>query len=267
MAIYLYLRVSTQSQHFAQQMQDINNYFEAHNLRQSDVTDMVEEKESGGTSYTDRKLQQLINRCKSGDTIYAASTDRLGRNFVDMIRMMEMAKSRGIIIVACKQGLSLADDSMATKIILSVTSIIDEDERMRIRHRVKNGVNAAMEELKRKGERETKRGTMQTHWGNKKGTEQTKEIMSKAREASIIAKQEKMIRWREQSMAVKFACRQRAEGWGVIQIADALGQHYDDFAAAYPTQPNPYATPTGCKPSKGHVSKWLREANQLTLVG
>lgn len=207
MAIYLYLRVSTTHQHFAQQMQDINNYFASHNLKQSDVTDVVEEKESGGVSYTDRKLQQLINRCKSGDTIYAASTDRLGRNFVDMIRMMEMAKNRGIIIVACKQGLSLADDSMATKIILSVTSIIDEDERMRIRHRVKNGVNAAMDEMRRKGERVTKRGILQTHWGNKKGCN-----LDKAREASIIAKQDKVIRWREQSMAVKFACRQRAEG-------------------------------------------------------
>lgn len=260
MAINLYLRVSTQKQHFAQQMQDIKNYFDAHGISMDSVNETVEEKESGGKSYEDRKLQQLLNKCKPGDYIYAASTDRLGRNFVDMIRMMEAAKKRGIIIVACKQGLSLADDSVATRILLSVTSIIDEDERMRIKHRVKNGVNAATDDIKKHGKRMTKRGTIQTHWGNEKGSDETKRIMAIAREASILAKQNEMIAWKENSKAVKFALRKRAEGWGVMQIADELGKLYDDC-------PEIYATPNGCKPSKGTISKWLREANPLVLVG
>lgn len=260
MAIYLYLRVSTQSQHFAQQMQDINDYFASHNLKQSDVTNVVEEKESGGTSYTDRKLQQLINRCESGDTIYAASTDRLGRNFVDMIRMMEMAKKRGIIIVACKQGLSLADDSMATKIILSVTSIIDEDERMRIRHRVKNGVTAAMEELQEKGERTTKRGIVQTHWGNQKGTEQTKAICAIARKAAAISAQESLMKWKEESVAYQWTMEKVAEGWSRNTIIE-------EFNKLNARQPDVFCTRGGTPLSKGVLSRWIRDANPLTLVG
>lgn len=254
MAINIYLRVSTTKQHFAQQMQDIKAYFDAHGINIDDVKETVEEKESGGTSYTDRKLQQLIDKCKPGDIIYAASTDRLGRNFVDMIRLMEAAKQRGVIIVACKQGLSLADDNMATRIILSVTAIIDEDERMRIKHRVKNGVNVALNDIKENGHRVTKRGTIQTHWGNKKGCD-----LSAANQASAQVRQDRVIAWREQSKAVKFAIRKRAEGWCLSQITDELGKLFDDA-------PEVYGTPTGCKPTKGTISKWLRESNPLAAA-
>lgn len=84
--------------------------------------------------------------------------------------------------------------------------------------------------------------------------------------AAIMAKVNRMIQWREQSQAVKFALRKRAEGWTLQQIVDEIGQLYDDNMPADVTKTNPYATPTGCKPSKGTVSKWLREANPLTLA-
>lgn len=85
--------------------------------------------------------------------------------------------------------------------------------------------------------------------------------------AAVIARQDAAIAWREQSMAVKFALRKRAEGWTLQQIVDSIGQSFDDYEATHPGQPNPYATPTGCKPQCGTVSRWLREANPLTLVG
>ena len=78
MAIKLYLRVSTQDQSFNQQMQDIKAYFNANRINMEDVADIVEEHVSGGKSYEDRQFQRLFNRCKPGDYIYAASTDRLG---------------------------------------------------------------------------------------------------------------------------------------------------------------------------------------------
>ena len=138
MAINLYLRVSTEDQSFDQQMQDIKAYFAAHSLKMADVENIVDEHVSGGKSYEDRKFQQLLNKCKPGDYIYAASTDRLGRNFIDMMRLMEDAKKRGVIIVACKQNLSLDDDNSMAKIVLAVTAIMDEDERKRIKHRTAN---------------------------------------------------------------------------------------------------------------------------------
>lgn len=265
MAINLYLRVSTLDQSFDQQMQDIKAYFNANRLNIDDVANIVEEHVSGGKSYEDRKFQQLLHKCKPGDYIYAASTDRLGRNFIDMMKLMEDAKKRGVIIVACKQNLSLDDDNSMAKIVLAVTAIMDEDERKRIKHRTANKKAWQREQIAKHGyfiiENGPNKGEKCNYVGSQKGHD-----TSKAREASILAKQDMAIAWRENSMAVKFALRKRAEGWTLQRIVDEIGQLYDDNAPSDPNTPNPYATPNGCKPLRGTVSKWLREANPLTLA-
>lgn len=247
MAHYLYCRVSTSGQTFAQQMQDIKAY----GINPEAVDGIVEEHESGGTSYVDRKLQQLLNRCKPGDTIYAASTDRLGRSFVDMVRLMEDAKRRGIIITACKQNLSLADDNSIGKMILAVYAIIDEDERRRIRHRVKNGVDVAMDELRRDGERITRRGTKQTHWGAKKGCD-----MSAANTASCKAKIDAAIQWKEQSEGYGWVMEKVAEGWPRKTIIE-------EFNKLHKRGVKGFCTRTGKPLSQSRLSLWISEANML----
>lgn len=266
MAYFVYNRVSTVDQNYDQQMQDIKAYFAAHGLKMEDVEEIVSEHESGGKSYTDRKFQRLLNKCKPGDYIYAASTDRLGRSFIDMMRLMEDAKKRGVIIVACKQNLSLDDDNSMAKIVLAVTAIMDEDERKRIKHRTANKKAWQREQIEKNGyfvvENGSNAGKPCAYVGNPKWDDMSdaqRDALTAAREASRLARQEAVIKWREESKAVKFAVRKRAEGWGVTQITDELGKLYDD-------SPEIYGTPTGCKPTKGTVSKWLREANPLTLA-
>ncbi len=259
MAQYLYLRVSTASQGFDQQLQDIKAY----GINPDSIDGIIEEHESGGKSYTDRKFQQLLNRCKPGDTIYAASTDRLGRSFTDMIRLMNDAKERGIIIVACKQNIRLDSDDIGTKILLTVTAIIDEDERKRIKHRTANKKAWQREQINKYGyfiiENGPNAGERCTYIGNPKWDDMTEAQRSAtiaAREASIVAKQDAAILWRESSKAYKRAIRKRAEGWNVTQITADLAELYDE-------NPEAYGTPTGCKPTKGTVSKWLREASPM----
>lgn len=265
MARYIYLRVSTDRQNFAQQLEDIKNY----GVDPETVDGIVEEHESGGKSYTDRKFKQLLNQCNPGDTIYAGSTDRLGRNFVDMIRLMNEAKELGITVVACKQNIRLDSDDVGTKILLTVTAILDEDERNRIRHRIANKKAWQREQIAQQGYFIVERGE---NVGNKcryVGRPKVKD-MSEAQLKSWVAIQEsayrtktdKAIRWREQSRAVAFSRRKQAEGWTVTQIADELGKLYDENAAA---TVNPYATPRGFKPSVGTVSMWLRSANPIAL--
>lgn len=96
--------------------------------------------------------------------------------------------------------------------------------------------------------------------------------LSAANEASARARADRRMLWIEQSSAVKFARRKRAENWRISDIVDELGMLFDDEQAkidALPDEkkyPNPYATPTGCKPQKGTVSMWLRESNPLILA-
>lgn len=261
MARFLYLRVSTSRQSFDQQMQDIKAY----GVDPENVDDIVEEHESGGKSYTDRKFQQLLNRCKSGDTIFAASTDRLGRNFVDMIRMMNEAKERGITIVACKQNVRLDSDDVATKILLSITSIIDEDERKRIKHRIANKKAWQREQIAKHGyfviENGPNAGQRCTYVGCPKKeymSEAQQATIAKAIEASCRAKQDAAILWREQSKGYNWVRTQLAKGKSRNTIIE-------EFNEMHALDPENYSTREGKPLSKGVLSKWCREMNALAV--
>lgn len=273
MARYIYNRVSTDEQNYDQQMHEIQLYFISHGLNMDEVADVVAEHESGGKSYTDRKFQQLLNKCKPGDYIYAASTDRLGRDFFDMMRLMKDAKKRGVIIVACKDNLSLDDDNPIAKIVLSVTSIIDEDERKRTKRRTANKKASQREQIKKRGyfiiENGPNAGKPCNYVGNPKWDDMSdaqQNALTRAQEASQLARHNAVILFRANSMAYRYACREYAGGKTITVITKEVGVLFDDFAALHPDEPNPYATPKGCKPSKGTISQWLREANPLVLA-
>lgn len=244
---YIYLRVSTDKQTFEQQMQDIKAY----GVNPDEVDGIVEEHESGGKSYTDRKFQELLNKCESGDVIYAASTDRLGRSFSDMIRLMADAKTRGITIVACKQGLKLDDDSLATKMLLTIMALVDEDERMRIKHRTKNKLEWKKQQIAEKGyfvvEKGVNAGLRKTHLGQPKGYQPVA-----ASEAAAVAKQEALIRWRETSPAYAWVRQQVLKG-------KARNTIIEEFNELHTQQPDVYCTREGAKLSKGVLSKWIRQ--------
>ena len=270
MARYAYIRVSTDRQSYDQQIQDIKNY----GINLADLDGITEEKETTNKGYQDREFNALLKKCKPGDVIYAASTDRIGRDFLDMMKLMKEAAADGIEIIACKQNLSIARDDVATRIIVAITAIMDEDEKKRIQHRTANKKAWQREQIAKHGyfivENGTNAGAKCGYIGNPKWndmSEAQQNALTRAQEASQLARQNAVIEWREKSQAVKFALRKRAEGWTLQKIVDEIGQLYDDNAPADVTKANPYATPNGCKPQKGTVSKWLREANPLVLVG
>lgn len=257
MAINLYLRVSTEDQSFDQQMQDIKAYFAAHSLEMADVENVVEEHVSGGKSYEDRKFQQLLNKCKPGDYIYAASTDRLGRNFIDMMRLMEDAKKRDVIIVACKQNLSLDDDNSMAKIVLAVTAIMDEDERKRIKHRTANKKAWQREQIAKQGyfiiENGPNAGERCAYVGSPKGHD-----TSAAREAATQARMDAKIRWKENSTAYRWTMARVREGMPRKEIVRLFNEQHK-------LNPDVYCTRTGKPLTEATLSVWCREMNPLAV--
>lgn len=265
MAINLYLRVSTMDQSFDQQMQDIKAYFNANDINMEDVADIVEEHVSGGKSYEDRKFKQLLNKCKPGDYIYAASTDRIGRNFIDMMRLMDDAKKRGVIIVACKQNLSLDDDNSMAKIVLAVTAIMDEDERKRIKHRTANKKAWQREQIAKQGyfiiENGPNAGQKCTYVGTPKYdymSDAQKMTLAATQEAAALANQNAKMNWKENSSAYKWAMARVAEGMPRKEIIRLFNEQHE-------LNPDVYCTREGKPLSKGVLSKWCREMNQLAI--
>lgn len=257
MARYAYIRVSTQQQSYERQEYKLKEYF---NRERIDTTDIVyvSEKITSRTEFTERKIYPILAKGKPGDIVYVASLDRLGRTQLDILSLVRYAVDKGITLLTVDNGQRLENKTPMGKLYLSLVSAFAESERELITERVQEGVTAARDEIARNGARKTRKGTVQTHWGNAKGTDETKHIMAAANEASCIAKQEAAILWREQSKAYKRAQRKRAEGWSITQITADLSELYDE-------DPRGYCTPNGCKPTKGTVSKWCREMNPLAV--
>lgn len=78
--------------------------------------------------------------------------------------------------------------------------------------------------------------------------------MAIARESAILAKRKESVEWRSTSKAYKRALDKFSQGWTLTQIVEDLSDLYD-------IDPDNYCTPKGCKPTKGTVSRWLKETD------
>lgn len=252
---HIYVRVSTGKQTFDRQMVGIRSYFAEKGIDIEKVESIVTEHISGGKSYEDRKLKDLLNRCESGDIIYAASTDRLGRSFSDMIKLMAEAKERGIKIVACKQKLSLDDDSPVTKILLSIMTIMDEDERERASDRNIEKAAWQKEQIAKYGyfivEKGDNKGKRCTHLG-RPADENGQYDMSKANEAAAKSHKRRAEEWRRTSEAYADVKR----WWGQGQSREWI---IEEFNARHAKDPKKYATRDGKPMNAVTLSRWLKE--------
>lgn len=268
MALYAYIRVSSEKQSYARQLYQFNEYFDRCGIDKGKVQ-FIEEKITSYTSFKQRAIYPILRNAKEGDIIYACQIDRFGRTVDDLLELVKFADDRGVELQALKESMRVTRTTDIGEMMLTMMALAASMERSSFAERRQYGIKAAIAEIKanpKEGRISRSSGKKQTRWGNAKGTDDTKRIMAIAREASVLSKQNTMITWREESKAVKFALRKRAEGWSVTQITEELGQLYDDNIPKDSDGVNPYATPTGCKPQKGTISKWLREANPLTLA-
>lgn len=256
----IYFRVSTENQSYERQMFRMTEYFKRMGMSMEGVN-IISEKITSHTTFRQRKLYPILKNAKEGDIIYVCQLDRLGRTMVDILELVDFAVKKGIILLTIDNGYQLENKTAMGKLYLGMVSAMAEAERELRAERCQAGVDSATAELKLKGARVTRRGTIQTHWGNKKGVDLTPAVMASAR-----VRTDEAIKWRESSIAVKTARRKKAEGWTLSQIVNELHQLYDDNKPSDPNTPNPYGTVTGKKPPKGTVSKWLRELNPLTLT-
>lgn len=266
--LYIYLRVSTGGQTYEQQMQTITDHFRKIGSDVKNADGIVEEHVSGAVEWRQRKLQRLVEKCKDGDTIFVSELSRLGRDQADIFSLVDYAtKKKGLNLFICKDNMMLENKTTGGKMMLFFYSMQAEAERTNTCER--NLARAAWEreQIAKHGGFMSKGGKWVTKQGRPKGAD-----MSAANEASARARTEKRTLWTEQSSAVKFARRKRAENWTIPSIVEEIGILYDVEQAkidALPDNkkyPNPYGTPTGCKPTRGTVSKWLRESNPFTLA-
>lgn len=252
MARYAYIRVSTQAQSYDRQILKLKEYFDRMAINQDGIT-VVEEKITSHTRFTERAIYPTLKKASEGDIIYVCQLDRLGRTMVDILELVDYAVKKGVILLTIDNGYQLENKTAMGKLYLGMVSAMAEAERELRAERCQAGMDAALEEIKRNGYRTTKRGTIQTRWGNAKGCD-----MSAANEASCRAKQDAMILWREQSKGYNWVRTQLAKGKSRTIILE-------EFNELHETDPENYSTREGKPLSKGVLSKWCREMNPLAV--
>ena len=130
-----YLRVSSDDQNTERQLDGIE-------------LDKVFEDHCSGKNIDRPALQAMLDYVREGDTLYVHSMDRLARNVVDLLQMVERLTRDGVTIVFTKQALTFSGEpSPMNKLLLTMLGAMAEFERALIRERQAEGIAIA----KRKG--------------------------------------------------------------------------------------------------------------------
>ena len=131
-----YLRVSTADQDLDKNKSDILHLA---NEKKLGTVEWVKETASGKINWRKRKIAQVIDSLKEGDTILVSELSRLGRSMLECMEILSIALEKKIIIYAVKGNWQL-DQSIQSKIIAMAFSMAAEIERDLISQRTKEAL-------------------------------------------------------------------------------------------------------------------------------
>ena len=180
MAIYAYLRVSTDAQDVANQRHGLLEYANDNNLVPVKI---VEDSASGKIAWRKRKLGEMLENAQAGDTILFAEVSRLGRSTLQVLEFLQAAAEKGVNIHITKNRMVM-DGSMQSRITAVVLGLAAEIERELISARTKEALAKRKAEGVKLGR---PRGEAKTLALDSKAS-QIKELLSKQVSKASIAK-------------------------------------------------------------------------------
>ena len=150
--IFGYARVSTQEQNLDRQILALKEYVSEGNI----LIDKASGKDTDRPSY--QALKGALG-LREGDTLYITSLDRLSRNKQDIKSELEWFRQRKIRLKILDLPTSLVEVAsgqewildMITNILVEVLASIAEQERLTIRKRQREGIEAAKKANKHLG--------------------------------------------------------------------------------------------------------------------
>lgn len=136
MAVYAYIRVSTEMQSYASQEYEINRWCKNKNLV---VNKWVSESVSGTIMVEKRHLGKMISNMSRGDLLVCTELSRLGRNMLMIMGILNLCSQKGISIHTIKDNFDLSDN-INSKIIAFAFALAAEIERNLISQRTKEAL-------------------------------------------------------------------------------------------------------------------------------
>lgn len=141
--IYGYVRVSNHDQNLEGQKNLISRYAMEHKLM---VDEWIELEMSSRKSLKERRMDELLNKLQSDDTIIVSELSRIGRSIKETLDIIEaIVKEKGARLILIKQhmDINISNTTNPThKILVTVFSMLAELERDFISERTKEGLRA-----------------------------------------------------------------------------------------------------------------------------
>jgi DNA invertase Pin-like site-specific DNA recombinase len=132
------MRCSTEQQDEASQRQQIASWFEG---KESGPDVWIIDHASGGKPWQKRKLLDVLDAAIPGDYIVVSEVSRIARSTLGVLSFLEAAADKRVSVVAVRSKLIL-DDSLHSKITVTVLALAAEIERDLLRERTKAALDA-----------------------------------------------------------------------------------------------------------------------------
>ena len=136
MAIYSYLRVSTDKQELENQKFEVLKYANDNKLGN---VEFVEETVSGRKSWKERKIGKLVEELQQGDLLIITELSRLGRSMLEIMELLSILLRKGVELHVVKNR-QVLKDNLQSKVFAMAFSIAAEIERELISHRTKEAL-------------------------------------------------------------------------------------------------------------------------------
>lgn len=138
---YAYLRVSTDKQDIENQKLGISEYAEKQSIKNVHYkVDSV----SGNVGWRERKIGEIINFAREGDTILVSEISRLGRSTLQVLEIIEVCTIKKLNLHIVKSGITM-DGSLHSTIIATVLSLASQIERELVSVRTKEALKKKKE--------------------------------------------------------------------------------------------------------------------------
>ena len=139
-----YVRVSTQDQSVARQMEALKKY---------NIEKIYVEKISGKNTARP-EFQRMMDFLRAGDELYVSEWSRLSRSTMDLLNTINTLSEKGVKVVSLKENFDTSTPQ--GKLILTVFAGLNEFERALILERQRDGIAIAKVQGKYKGRVEKK---------------------------------------------------------------------------------------------------------------
>lgn len=133
-----YLRVSKDTMELKNQKYEIMEYAHKNSLK---IDDFIEAEVSSRKDIKKRKITEVFERLKAGDTLIVSELSRIGRSTGEVVNLVNDLIAKQVRFIAIKQNLQInGQHDIQSKVVTTMFSLFSELERDLISTRTKQAL-------------------------------------------------------------------------------------------------------------------------------